>query len=180
MDAHEVQSPSRWVERWAPGIKPGGLVLDVACGQGRHTRYLAARGHRVLATDRDQAALAKLADIPGVTTRMADLEAAAWPFSEDAFDAVIVTNYLHRPLFGALAAALAPGGILIYETFMAGNEHFGKPANPDFLLRPRELLDAFTTLTVAAFEQGLVARPKRAMVQRICAVRRAEATHAID
>jgi SAM-dependent methyltransferase len=160
-------------------IKDEGMVLDVACGHGRHARYLAARGHRVVATDRDQDALRQLTGIAGVTTQVADLEHAPWPFSQDAFDGIVVTNYLHRPLFGALAASLAAGGVLIYETFMVGNEHFGKPTNPDFLLRPRELLDAFTTLTVVAFEQGLVERPKRAVVQRICAARRAEATTAI-
>jgi SAM-dependent methyltransferase len=179
MAAHEIQSPSPWVGRWAALIPSEGRVLDVACGYGRHARYLAARGYQVVATDRDQDALAMLAGVARVTTHAADLEGEPWPFAEDVFDGVVVTNYLHRPLFGAIAATLAAGGVLIYETFMAGNEHFGKPTNPAFLLRPSELLDAFAELTVVAFEQGLVERPRRAVMQRICAVRRAVETAAI-
>jgi SAM-dependent methyltransferase len=171
---HEIQSPSPWVVRWATLIRPGGEVLDVACGSGRHTRYLAARGCRVLALDRDEAALAALAAVPGVRTQAADLEAASWPFPPARFDAVIVTNYLHRPLFADLAAALRAGGVLIYETFMLGNEALGRPSNPDFLLRPGELLEVLRErLTVVAFEQGRVNAPKPAVVQRICAVRAA-------
>jgi SAM-dependent methyltransferase len=169
---HALQTPSPWVVRWAPLIPPGGEVLDVACGSGRHTRYLAARGCRVLAIDRDAAALAALADIPGVHIQAADLEAGPWPFAPARFDGVIVANYLHRPLFGALVTALRPGGVLVYETFMQGNEAFGRPSNPGFLLRPGELLEAFGQgLAVVAFEQGRVDAPKPAVIQRICAAR---------
>jgi SAM-dependent methyltransferase len=126
----------------------------------------------VTAADRDAAALAALAGATGVTTRTADLEADPWPFPPATFDAVVVTNYLHRPLFPHLAAVLRPGGVLIYETFMQGNERFGKPSNPAFLLQSDELLDAFRdALAVAGFEQGGLGRPVRAVVQRICAVR---------
>ena len=171
-DPHELQAPSPWVVRWAAIIRPGGEVLDVACGHGRHARYLATHGYRVTAADRDPAALASLAGVPGVRTMPADLEGAAWPFEREAFDGVVVANYLHRPLFDALAASLAPGGVLIYETFMQGNERYGKPSNPDFLLRPGELADAWRgRLEVVAFEQGRVARPKPDLVQRICALR---------
>jgi SAM-dependent methyltransferase len=180
MDPHEIQSPSPWVVRWGRLIRAKGKVLDVACGRGRHARYLAARGHHVIATDRDWDVLAALAGVAGITTHAADLEGGPWPFAEDKFDGVVVTSYLHRRLFGALGAAVAAGGVLIYETFMAGNERFGKPSNPDFLLRPRELLDAFAELTVVAFEQGLVERPKRAVIQRICAVRQAVEMAQID
>lgn len=125
-----------------------------------------------MAVDRDPAALAALADVSGVATREADLEGAAWPFPAGAFDAVVVTNYLHRPLFGPIADALAPGGVVLYETFMLGNERFGKPANPQFLLRPGELLEALgARLAVVAFEQGRVERPRPAVIQRLCAVR---------
>ena len=169
---HELQAPSPWVVRWAGIIRPGGEVLDVACGHGRHARHFATLGYRVTATDRDPAALASLAGVPGVRTVQADLEGAAWPFESGAFDGVVVANYLHRPLFEALAASLAPGGVLIYETFMQGNERYGKPSNPDFLLRPGELADAWRgRLEVVAFEQGRAARPKPAVVQRICALR---------
>jgi len=169
---HELQAPSSWVVRWAAIIRPGGEVLDVACGRGRHARHLATRGYRVTATDRDPAALRSLAGVPGVRTVQADLEGAAWPFGSGAFDGVVVANYLHRPLFDALAASLAPGGVLIYETFMQGNERYGKPSNPDFPLRPGELAEAWRgRLEVVAFEQGRVARPKLAVVQRICALR---------
>jgi SAM-dependent methyltransferase len=171
-DPHELQAPSPWVVRWAAVVRPGGDVLDVACGHGRHARYLATQGCRVTAADRDPAALARLAGVPGVHTVQVDLEGAAWPFGSGAFDGVVVANYLHRPLFDALAASLAPGGVLIYETFMQGNERYGKPSNPDFLLRPDELADAWRgRLEVVAFEQGRVERPKPAVVQRICALR---------
>jgi SAM-dependent methyltransferase len=171
-DAHELQAPSPWVVRWAPLVRAGGTVLDVACGHGRHARCLAAGGYRVTAADRDPDALARLAGVPGVRTVLADLEGAPWPFAADAFDGVVVANYLHRPLFDALAASLAPGGVLIYETFMQGNERYGRPSRPDFLLRPYELVDAWRgRLEVAAFEQGRVERPKPALVQRVCALR---------
>lgn len=169
---HELQAPSPWVVRWATLIRSGGEVLDLACGHGRHARHLAERGYKVTAVDRDPAALAGLAGVPSVRAVRADLEGAPWPFGGDAFDGVVVANYLHRALFDALAASLAPGGVLIYETFMQGNERYGKPSNPDFLLRPGELAEAWRgRLEVVAFEQGRVARPKPAVVQRICALR---------
>lgn len=177
---HEVQIPSPWVVRWAPLIPAAGRVLDLACGHGRHARYLAARGCRVVAVDRDEAALAALAGIERVSTLRADLEGAPWPFTGERFDAVVVANYLHRPLFPALIEALQPGGVLIYETFMLGNERFGKPSNPAFLLRPGELFEAFgTRLAVAGFEQGVVEQPKPAVIQRLCAVRAAADTVAL-
>jgi len=169
---HLLDTPSPWVVRWAPLVRPGGEVLDVACGHGRHARYFAGLGYRVVAVDRDPDALAGLAGVPGVRTVEADLEGAPWPFTPGGFDGVVVANYLHRPLFDALAASLAPGGVLIYETFMQGNERYGKPSNPDFLLRLYELTDALRgRLEVVAFEQGRVERPKPAAVQRVCAVR---------
>lgn len=178
--AHDNLRPSPWVVRWSHLVPAGAAVLDLACGRGRHARHFAARGCRVTAVDRDVEALAALADVPGVATQCADLEGAAWPFARAAFDAVVVTNYLHRPLFPFTADALRAGGVLIYETFMAGNERFGKPSNPAFLLRPGELLEAFSgRLTVAGFEQGTVGQPPRAAVQRICALRDPGATAAL-
>lgn len=171
-DAHALDAPSQWVVRWAPLVRPGGEVLDVACGRGRHARHLASLGYRVVAADRGADALGSLAGVAGIRTVQADLEGAPWPFAPGAFDAVVVTNYLHRPLFDVLVASLAPDGLLICETFMQGNERHGKPSNPAFLLRPYELAEAFRArLEVVAFEQGRVARPKPAVVQRICAVR---------
>jgi SAM-dependent methyltransferase len=168
--SHAQAAPSEWVRRWAALIAPGGRVLDVAAGSGRHARMLAELGHRVEAVDRDAPALLALANLPGIETRVADLEAGAWPYAGESFAGVVVTNYLHRPLLPALVAALAPGGILIYETFAAGNERFGRPSNPDFLLRPGELLEAVRgRLRVIAYEDLEVAAPKPAMVQRICA-----------
>ena len=171
--AHASLEPSAWVLRWAHLVAPGGEVLDLACGAGRHARWFAARGHGVTALDRDREALGALAGVAGVTAVLADLEdGRPWPLEARRFAGIVVANYLYRPLFRHLIAALAPGGVLIYETFMAGNERYGKPSNPDFLLAPGELLAAFAReLTVAAFEQGRVARPKAAMIQRLCALR---------
>jgi SAM-dependent methyltransferase len=147
--------------RWAPLVTRG-PVLDVASGAGRHAAYFAARGLEVVAVDRDDQV------IPGVRFVKADLEdGSPWPFAAH-FGAIIVTNYLHRPLLPTVGRALAEGGVLIYETFMVGNERYGKPSNPNFLLRPGELLEAFRELTVVAFEQGTTGK---AVVQRICAVR---------
>ena len=156
------ETPSRWVERWAALVKVG-PVLDVASGAGRHAKVFVERNFRVIAVDRE------LQTIPGATFVQADLEdGSPWPFAGQHFGAIVVTNYLHRPLLPVLAGALAPGGLLIYETFMAGNERFGKPSNPNYLLRPGELLQAFAALTVVAFEQGTT---EKAALQRICAIR---------
>jgi SAM-dependent methyltransferase len=163
---------SPWVARFA-GLLPAGEVLDLACGGGRHVRLLAARGNAVLALDRDPAALA-LAAGPGVVTMQHDLEAPTgeWPFAAGRFAGIVVTNYLHRPLLDAMCLSLAPNGVLIYETFGQGNEAFGKPSNPAFLLAPGELLALAqrTGLRVVAYEEGRVEAPKTAFVQRICAV----------
>ena len=162
--------PSDWVVRWAPSIAPNGDILDLACGMGRHSRFLAAGGFRVCAVDRDRQALDALRAISGVTVLLADLENAPWPFSGRKFDGVVVTNYLHRPVLPRILEALAPAGVLIYETFAVGNERFGKPSNPHFLLRPGELLElAQDRLRVIAYEDLEVATPKPARVQRICA-----------
>jgi SAM-dependent methyltransferase len=167
-----VDSVSSWVARWAPCV-PDGEVLDLACGRGRHARLLASLGHAVTAVDRDAEALLAAAG-EGIATLQADLEApgAAWPFAPGRYAGVVVTNYLHRPLFGQIAAALAPNGVLIYETFARGNEVFGKPSNPDFLLSPGELLDLAGRggLRVVAYEDGVVERTTPARVQRLCAV----------
>ncbi|WP_051481454.1 class I SAM-dependent methyltransferase [Paraburkholderia nodosa] len=171
--AHGLAEPSRWVRRWAHLIAPGGTVLDVASGAGRHTRWLAGQGHPVTALDRDAAALATLHDVAGVATLACDLEGAPWPLAPDArFAAVVVTNYLHRPLMPRLIEALAPGGVLIYETFAQGNETVGKPSNPAFLLAPGELLAVCTpALRVIAYQDGFLSQPREAYIQRICAVR---------
>ncbi|MDR2238869.1 MAG: class I SAM-dependent methyltransferase [Zoogloeaceae bacterium] len=169
---HEDFPPSAWVRRYAALLPAGGAVLDLACGAGRHARFLAGLGHAVEAVDRDAAALAGLAGLAGITARQADLENDPWPYADRRFAGIVVCNYLHRPLFPHLAAALAEGGVLIYETFMLGNERFGRPSNPDFLLRPDELLAAFGgALRTVAFEQGEVTQPKPALMQRLCAVR---------
>jgi SAM-dependent methyltransferase len=166
MEKHlSLESPSAWVARWAPLITRG-PVLDVASGAGRHARFFKDKGLDVVAVDRDAQAIA------GVAFVRADLEdGSPWPFPGGRFGAVVVTNYLHRALFPVLASSLDDEGVLIYETFMIGNERYGKPSNPDFLLRPGELLSAFPSLTPIAFEQGTVERPKPAVVQRLCAVR---------
>ncbi|MEX3813386.1 class I SAM-dependent methyltransferase [Paraburkholderia sp. BR13439] len=172
---HGLGEPSRWVRHWAHLIAPGGAVLDVASGAGRHARFFASLGHPVTAIDRDAAALDLLRDASLVTPVVADLESAPWPLPDDAvFAAVVVTNYLHRPLFPQLLRALAPGGVMVYETFAQGNESVGKPSNPAFLLAPGELLEIVRgQLRVIAFQDGFLAEPRPAYVQRICAVREA-------
>ncbi|HEX5092192.1 MAG TPA: class I SAM-dependent methyltransferase [Burkholderiales bacterium] len=165
MSAHAIGDPAPWIVRWA-APRPRGRALDVACGGGRHARHLAGLGYQVTAIDREPPA------IPGVRCLRADLEdGSPWPLAGETFDLVVVANYLHRPLFPALAAAVAPGGALVYETFMAGNERYGRPSNPAFLLRPGELWGAFGGLDVIAFEQGLARAPKPAMRQRLYARR---------
>jgi SAM-dependent methyltransferase len=168
---HGGGAPSPWVERFARLVRAG-EVLDLACGGGRHARLFAALGHRVTALDRDAAALAAAAG-PGIETLQHDLEAdgAGWPFGPARFDGIVVTNYLHRPLLPQLVQALAPTGVLIYETFAIGNELFGKPSNPAFLLAPGELLGLASTggLRVIAYELGFVSQPKPSVVQRLCA-----------
>jgi SAM-dependent methyltransferase len=182
MPVHDRQpdAPSPWVRRWAGLIRPGGRVLDVACGNGRHLRYLRERGYSVLGVDRDASALAELQGLDGIEVVIADIESGPWPFSSTSFDAVLVTNYLHRPRVPALIAALERDGVLIYETFAEGNERFGRPSNPAFLLRRNELLERFGSLSVIAFEQGVVGAPKPAMTQRICAVREAAGPQRLD
>jgi SAM-dependent methyltransferase len=170
--ADPALAPSAWVRRHLALIPAGGHVLDVAAGGGRHTRLARAAGHTVTAVDRDLAGLADLAGDDGVELVQADLESGPWPFAGEEFAGVIVTNYLHRPLFPHLAAAVAPEGALIYETFARGNEAFGKPSNPDFLLGENELLAAFARdLTIVAYEHGRVASPRPAVVQRLAARR---------
>lgn len=160
--------PSPWVTRFAHLIPGGGSVLDVACGSGRHLRWLAARGFAVTGVDRDAQALAECRGLGELIE--ADLESGPWPLGERRFDAVIVTHYLWRDNLAQVVSAVAPGGVLIYETFAAGNARYGRPSNPQFLLQPGELLDAARDLHVLAYEDGLLDAPLR-RVQRIAAIR---------
>ena len=165
------RSPSAWACRWLTGISPGARVLDFASGYGRNTAYALEQGLAVLAVDRDPLAVDS---VPSAARRICvDLEAAPWPFEHEKFDIVLVTNYLFRPRLDLLCSLLAPAGRLIYETFMQGNERYGRPRSPDFLLAPDELLAMAqrTGLRVRAFEQGYCELPTPAMMQRICAER---------
>jgi len=160
-----MNAPSAWVVRWAPLIAKG-TVLDLACGSGRHAKFFLGRNLSVVAVDREAQ------DIPGARFIQADLEnGSPWPLPGERFEGIVVVNYLHRPLFPTLLESLAPGGVLIYETFMIGNEKYGRPSNPAFLLRPGELRAAFGELAEKGFEEGAVTDPKPAMIQRLCAVR---------
>jgi SAM-dependent methyltransferase len=159
---------SSWIAAWSGLVPPGAAVLDLAAGSGRHTAFFAGRGHPVTALDRDVSALAPSDTVEVIA---ADLEdGSPWPLADRRFGAIVVTNYLHRPLFPALFAALLPGGILLYETFMEGNERFGKPSRPEFLLKDGELLDLVRgRFSVTAYEARMISQPKMAMVQRIAA-----------
>ena len=170
--SHPSSTAAPWVTRWGGLVTPAGSVLDLACGAGRHSIWFAARGHPVVAVDRDPAIEVWAGTVPGVSWITADLEAGPWPFESRRFDAVVVTNYLHRPLFPQLLDGLAPGGLLLYETFAAGNERFGRPSNPDFLLQPGELLERVRgRLRVIAYEDVEEGPPRPAMMQRIVARR---------
>jgi SAM-dependent methyltransferase len=176
---HDQTAPSAWIQRWRHLVPAGAKVLDVAAGQGRHALLFASQGCTVTAVDRDASALAGIASRSNVVTQHADLEGAAWPFAPATFDAIVVTNYLFRPGFPDLLRTLRPGGVLLYETFMLGNERFGRPSNPEFLLRSGELLQEFCPpLQLVGFEQGMLGHPKQAMVQRLCAVASSDGNNA--
>ena len=156
---HGTEAPSTWVQRWSHLVPAGGSVLDVACGHGRHLRWFAQRGHAVTGVDRSAEAIEAVA--PLGRTVLADIENGPWPFEGERFDAVVVTNYLWRALLPVIVGSVAEGGVLVYETFAAGNESVGKPSRPDFLLQPGELLRACEGLHVVAYEDGFCDRPER-------------------
>lgn len=161
---------SPWVARWASHIAPHGRALDLACGDGRHARFLARCGHRVTAVDVDLSRAAAFRAEPAIEWVQADLEGAAWPLPGQTFQAIVVTNYLHRPLSDALLESLAPGGVLIYETFALGQARYGRPRNPQHLLLPGELLEmARGRLRILAYED--LDEPEQARcMQRLCGV----------
>lgn len=168
--ADPLIAPSPWILRWAHLVRPGGRILDVAAGHGRHARTLAGLGFRLIAADIDTTGLKDAP--PGVEVLAVDLENGAWPFPDGAFDAIVVANYLHRPHFPHLARSLADRGVLIFETFGQGNERLGRPRNPDFLLAPGELLSAFDgVLDIVAYEHGEERLPRPAVRQRLCAIK---------
>ena len=167
-----MNAPFPWVLRFAPLARPGAPVLDLACGRGRHTRLFLERGHPVTAVDIDVSGLADLHAHPRLEVVQADLEHAPWPLPGRRFGVVVVTNYLWRPLFPMILAAIDDGGLLLYETFGRGNEAHGPPTNPDFLLAPGELIErVHAELQIVAYEHGHLERPRPAIKQRLCAVR---------
>lgn len=171
---HESRTPSAWITRFAHLVPPGGSVLDLACGSGRHTRFFLARGHPVSALDRDVTGLADLAGRAGLEIARADLEdGSPWPLMGRRFAAVVVINYLWRPLFPHILDALDAGGVLLYATFARGNEAYGRPACPAFLLDSGELIRLARDggLQVVAYEHGYLAQPRPAIRQRLCAIR---------
>ena len=175
--SHDLGAPSPWVQRWSHLIQPKGSALDVACGSGRHLCYLANQGLIVTGVDRSEEALQSASRYGD--TLLADIENGPWPLMNQQqarqFDAVIVTNYLWRALFPVLEQSLAADGVLIYETFAQGNETVGKPSRPDFLLRSGELLSAFKSLHIVAYEEGFLPQPDR-FVQRVVAIKTALAS----
>ncbi len=181
MDPHQGDTPSAWITRWSHLLPPDATVLDLACGSGRHMKWFAQRGHAVTGVDRSPEAIASAARFGQAV--LADIEGGPWPFMNGEtprqFGAVVVTNYLWRALFPAILQSLSPGGVLLYETFTAGNETVGKPSRPDFLLQPGELLQLCQGLRVVAYEDGFLQEPAR-FVQRIAAVRAAVSGAAPD
>jgi len=173
---HGLEPPSGWVKRWAHLLPSNESVvdheslqvLDLACGHGRHMQFLAGLGHTVLGVDRNAEALKTASQ--GGETRQADIENAEWPLEGRSFKGVVVTNYLWRDLFPQLLNSVAEGGVLIYETFSQGNQVFGKPSRPEFLLQPGELLQLCSDLKTVAFEEGFVPSPDR-LIQRVVAIR---------
>jgi len=165
-------APSPWVIEHAALFGKSGRVLDLACGSGRHAIWLAGQGYMVDAVDRDPEAIAGLQGMANVNAGIADLEAGNWPATDQRYDGIVVSRYLFRPLLSVLPQMLNPGGVLIYETFMVGNELYGRPSNPDYLLRPDELKSVYAPLLeIRAFEQGKVEEPVPAVMQRICAIK---------
>ena len=170
---HARGEAADWLQRWAHLLPDGAPVLDIACGRGRHLRWLAGRGHPVTGIDRDAAALATSQDLAAASQAeliLADIENGPWPCPGRQWPVVLVTHYLWRPLWPQILATLAPGGLLIYETFAAGNETVGKPSRPDFLLQPGELIARCAGLHIIAFEDGFLDDPAR-FVQRVVAQR---------
>lgn len=167
--------PSSWMVKYAPLIANGGRVLDLACGRGRHAIWLAQLGYQVDALDRDTATVSGMIGINNINVHVADIEANDAYLCGQQYDGIIVSRYLYRPLLSTLAEILNPDGVLIYETFMTGNERYGKPSNPDFLLLPDELLETYSPLLkIIAFEQGEETEPRPAVMQRICAIKATE------
>ena len=169
--AHGAQAPSEWIARFAHLVRPGGTVLDIACGLGRHMRLFHANHHAVTGVDKSQDAIQSIAQLGEAL--QADIEGGPWPLAGRSFDGVVVTNYLWRPLWPQILASIQPGGVLLYETFAQGNEAYGKPSRPDFLLAPGELLEVCKGWTVVAYEHGVLHQPDR-VVQRIAAIRPGE------
>ena len=174
MNTNHSDKPLDWVTRFTPLIPKDGKVLDLACGSGRHANYLAGLGYVVTALDRDLGAMTKHDTTDNLELIEADLEdGRPWPLETRRFKAIVVTNYLYRPLFPTIIEALDEDGILIYETFSLGNEKYGRPSNPNFLLTPGELLSVCSErLRVVAYEEGLIKNPTPAIKQRICAISR--------
>jgi SAM-dependent methyltransferase len=164
---HGTEEASAWVRRWSHLVPAGGTVLDVACGFGRHMRWFHGQGHQVVGVDRAQDAIDAVGSLGEAIA--ADIENSPWPLPGRTFACVVVTNYLWRPLLPTIMKSVAPGGVLIYETFAAGNETVGKPSRPDFLLQPRELLSVCSTLRIVAYEDGFLDAPPR-FIQRVAAV----------
>jgi SAM-dependent methyltransferase len=179
---HTHDTPSQWIKRFAHLAAPGGHVLDVACGAGRHSRLFLERGHRVTAIDHDPEVFCDSRRYEKLDFIAMDLESGQpWPFARRSFDVVVVTNYLHRPLLPLLVESVGEGGLFLYETFAVGNEAFGRPKNPDFLLEAGELLTAVQgELQVVAYEHGITRHGAARVGQRICAMRRQAAVTVRD
>lgn len=172
IEAQLPEEPSPWIVKYAPLINKKGRVLDLACGNGRHAMWFAKHDFYVDAMDCDAQVVSNMEGINNINVMIVDVEASNWPQSDQRYDGLVVSRYLYRPLLQTLATMLNPGGVLIYETYMVGNERYGKPSNPDFLLRQNELFEAYSPLlNIVSFEQGEEEMPRPVVMQRICAIK---------
>ena len=166
------KKPNKWVECYSSLIPSGGSVLDLACGSGRHTGMLLNKGYQVTAVDIDTTLIKQNFSNKNLNIVKCDLESLSfWPFEKNSFLGIIVVNYLHRPLFSKIIESLREEGVLVYQTFADGHSRYGKPKNPDYLLKRGELKTVFDSMKIISYQHGYLSYPSQSIIQRICCVK---------